>query len=176
MFGMLDAPPGAGPLEALLGDVAMGAFDLARADRQSFGQGLAIVQLVGAIAEIAMAGPHGRVLVVGFGRLAMSRKRPQDGVETPTFELLLLCLHPGVARGRVGRDRRRGGGQVFADVVEINQVAALIAELLLDLADNPGRAVADRVNPGVRPKAGANCVRQSSWRPASSTPPSIPPA
>ena len=50
MFGMLDAPPGAGPLQALLGDVAMGAFDLAGADRQSFGQGLAIVQLVGASA------------------------------------------------------------------------------------------------------------------------------
>jgi len=47
-FGVLDAPPGAGPLQALLGDVAMSAFDLARADRQSFGQGLAIVQLVGA--------------------------------------------------------------------------------------------------------------------------------
>ena len=44
-FGMLDAPPGAGPLEALLGDVAVSAFDLARADWQSFGQGPATVQL-----------------------------------------------------------------------------------------------------------------------------------
>ena len=41
-------------------------------------------------------------------------------------------------------------------MIEINQVAALVAELLLDLADDPGRAVADRVNPGVRPEAGAN--------------------
>ena len=47
---MLDAPPGAGPLQALLGDVAMGAFDLAGTDRQSFGQSLAMVQLVGASA------------------------------------------------------------------------------------------------------------------------------
>ena len=82
----------------------------------------------------------------------MSRKRPQDGVETPAFERLLLRLHPGVARDRVGRDRCRGGGQVFADVIEINQVAALIAELLLDLADDPGRAVADRVDPEFAPK------------------------
>src|SRR5574337_876435 len=103
-----------------------------------------------------MAGSHGRVLVVGFGRLAMSGERPQDGVETPVFERLLLRLHPGAARGRVGRDRRRGGGQVFADVIEINQVAALVAKPRLDLADDPGRAVADRVNPGVRPEAGAN--------------------
>src|SRR5271157_3445162 len=153
---MLDAPPGAGPLQALLGDVAMSAFDLARADRQPVGQSLAVVQVVGASAEIAVAGSHGRMLVVDFGRLATSGKRPQNGVETPAFERLLLRLHPGAARGWVGRDRRRGGAQVFADVIEINQVAALIAELLLDLADDPGRAVADRVNPGVRPEAGAN--------------------
>jgi hypothetical protein len=123
-----------------------------------------------------MAGSHGRMLVVGFGRLAMSGERPQDGVETPVFERLLLRFHPGVARDPVGRDCRRGGTQVFADVIEINQVAALVAELLFDLADDPGRAVADRVNPGVRREAGANRVRQSSWRPASSTPPSIEPA
>src|SRR5574340_1731999 len=128
---MLDAPPGAGPLQPLLGDVAVGAFDLTGADRQSFGQGLAIVQLAGARAELAMAGSHGRVLVVGFGRLAMSGERPQDGAETPVFERLLLRLHPGAARGRVGRDRRRGGAQIFADVIEINQVAALVAELPL---------------------------------------------
>ena len=111
MFGMLVAPPGAGPLQALLGDVAMSAFDLAGADRQSFGQGLAIVQLVGASAEIAMAGSHGRVLVVGFGRLAMSRKRLQDSVETSAFERALLRLHPEAARDRIGRDRRRGGAR-----------------------------------------------------------------
>ena len=173
---MLDAPPGAGPLQALLGDVTMGAFDLAGADRQSFGQGLAIVQRVGASAKIAMAGSHGRVLVVDLGRFAMSRKRPQDSVETPAFERLLLRLHPGAARDRVGRDGCRGGGQVFADVIEINSIAALVAELRLDLADDPWRAVAESVNPGVRPEAGANRVRQSSRRPASSTPPSIPPA
>ena len=40
---------------------------LARPDRQSFSQGPAIVQLVGASAEIAMAGSHRRMLVVDFG-------------------------------------------------------------------------------------------------------------
>src|SRR5208283_3328969 len=96
-------------------------------------------------------GSHGRALVAGFGRLAMSGERPQDGVETPVFERLLLRLHPAVACVRVGRDRCRGGAQVFADVIEINQVAVLVAELRLDLADDPGRAVADRVNPGFAP-------------------------
>ena len=73
-----------------------------------------------------MAGSHGRVLVVGFGRLAMSGERPQHGVETPAFERLLLRFHPGVACERVGRDRRRGGAQIFADMIEINQVAPLV--------------------------------------------------
>ena len=62
------------------------------------------VKLADASAEVAMAGSHGRVLVVDFGRLTMSGERPQDGVETPVFERLLLRLHPGVAFDRVGRD------------------------------------------------------------------------
>ena len=138
VFGMLDAPPGAGPLEALLRNVAMSAFDLARADWQPVGQSLAVVQVVGASAEIAMAGSHGRMLVVDFGRLATSGKRPQNGVETPAFERLLLRLHPGAPRGLVGRDRFGSSGQVFANVIEINQIAALVAELLLDLTHDQG--------------------------------------
>src|SRR5271166_2801659 len=110
-------------------------------------QGLAIVQLVGASAEIAMAGSHRRMLVIDFGGLAISGERPQDGVETPAFERVLLRLQNGAARGRVGRDRFGGDGQVFANMIEINQIAALVAELLLDLPDDPWRAVADRVNP-----------------------------
>ena len=113
---------------------------LARPDRQSFSQGLAIVQLVGASAEIAMAGSHRRMLVVDFGGLAISGERPQDGVETPAFERILLRLQKGAARGRVGRDRFGRSGQVFANMIEINQIAALVAELLLDLPDDPWRA------------------------------------
>ena len=79
---MFDAPPGARPLEALLGDVAMSALDLARADGQSFGQGLAIVQLAGAGAEVAMAGSHGRALVVDLGRFAMQGNRVKKFVTT----------------------------------------------------------------------------------------------
>ena len=71
-----------------------------------------------------MAGSHGRMLVIDLGGFAMSGERAQDGVETPALERLLLRLHPGAARGRVGRDRFRSGGEIFADVIEINQVAA----------------------------------------------------
>src|SRR5208337_4959774 len=41
--------------------------------------------------------------------------------------VFLLRLHPGAPRGRVGRDRFGSSGQVFANVVEINQIAALVA-------------------------------------------------
>ena len=68
----------------------------------------------------------------------MSGERPQDGVETPACERLLLRLHPGAARGRVGREGFRGGAQVFANMIEINQIAALVAELRLDLATIQG--------------------------------------
>ncbi len=135
---MLDAPPGAGPLEALLGNVAMSAFDLARADWRPVGQSLAVVQVVGASAEIAVAGSHGRMLVVDFGRLATSGKRPQNGVETPAFERLLLRLHPGAPRRRVGRDRFGSRGQVFANV-DKNQSNS-----------GPGGRIAPRLDPRSR--------------------------
>ena len=112
MFGMLDAPPGAGlPLGVAGATPGDGRFDLAGADRQSFGQGVATVRLAGASAEITMAGSNGRALAARFGKLAMSGERSQDGVETAAFERLLLRLHPGAARRRAGRDPRRGGGQ-----------------------------------------------------------------
>ena len=116
VFGMLDAPPRARPFEALLGDVAMGALDFARADGQAFGQSLAIVQLIGASAQIAMAGPHRRMLVVDFASFAMPGERPQDGVETSVFERVLLRLHPDFARRLGGRDRLGGVSQIFANM------------------------------------------------------------
>ena len=61
-----------------------------------------------------MAGSHRRMLVVDFGRLATSGKRPQNGVETSAFERLLLRLHPGAARGRVGRDRFGSSGPRYS--------------------------------------------------------------
>ena len=94
-----------------------------------------------------MAGSRGRMLVIDFGGLATSGERAQDGVETAAFERVLLRLHPELAMRGVGRDRFGGGGQIFANVIEINQITALVAELLLDLTHDPWRAVAERVNP-----------------------------
>ena len=72
---MFDAPPGAGPFEALLRDIAMRAFDLAGADRQIVGQGVTIVQVVRPIAQIEMASPHRRLIVVCVGRFDAGSER-----------------------------------------------------------------------------------------------------
>ena len=63
MVGVFDAPPRSRALEALLRNIAMGAFNLSEANRQVIGQCLAIVQLVAATAQIAMASPHGSEVV-----------------------------------------------------------------------------------------------------------------
>ena len=55
MFRMVDEPPGARKFQTLLRDIAVRAFDFPRADRKSFGEGLAIIQLVFTGAEISMA-------------------------------------------------------------------------------------------------------------------------
>ena len=90
----------------------------------------------------------------------MSGEGAQDGVETPAFERILLRLHPSLATRGVGGDCFGGGGQIFANVIEINQIAALVAELLLHLTHDPWRAVAESVNPRARPEAGANRARK----------------
>jgi len=45
-------------------------------------------------------------------------------------------------------------------MIKIDQIAPLVAELFLDLPDDPRRAVADRVNPRGRPEAGADRAAQ----------------
>ena len=51
VFGVFDAPPGSGEFEALLRDIAVRAFDFARSDGETFGQGLVVIQLALAAAH-----------------------------------------------------------------------------------------------------------------------------
>src|SRR5271166_1276022 len=151
--GVLDAPPGSGELQAFLSDVTMRAFDFAGADRKPFGQGLAVFQLVCATAQIAMACPHRGLVVARLGRFAMGSEGSQDLVQAPRLQCVLSRLHPGFAGLWLRRDRLGGFAQILANMIEINQIAALGTEPFLDLADDPRRAVPDRVNPRIRPEA-----------------------
>ena len=99
---------------------------------------------------------HRSLPIIYFGCFEMISERLQRMVETPGFERVLLRLHPGSLCGGVRRNRLGGGAQVLADMIKINQVAALEAKLLLHLADDPWRAVPDRVNAGIRAEAGPN--------------------
>jgi hypothetical protein len=109
VFRVLDAPPGSGEFQAFLRDIAMRAFDFAGADREPFGQGLAVFQLVFAAAEITMACPDRGLIVAYFGSLGvfcltlvlLSRKMPRPF--RPSFRLALTmnrrksgknCLEP----------------------------------------------------------------------------------
>ena len=87
IFGMFHAPPSSGPLQALLGDIAMRAFDLSGADRQILGQAVPIVQLIAAIAQIAMASPHRRFVL--RPRRFAARQLLQHVRQTPCFERVL---------------------------------------------------------------------------------------
>ena len=69
----------------------MRAFDLSGADRQIIGQGFAIVQLISATYQIAMASAHGSLVVVHFGRFEMTSDCLQRLVDTPGFERILCA-------------------------------------------------------------------------------------
>src|ERR1700677_3618494 len=147
----------------------MRAFDLSGADRQIIGQGSAIVQLISATYQIAMASAHGSLVVVHFGRFEMTSECLQRLVEAPGFERVLLRVHPGLLRGGLGRNRFRGVAQILANMMEINQVAALGAKLLLHLAHDPWRSVPDRMNAGIRtePRLREAVVQRFRRRPRS---------
>ena len=85
----------------------MRAFDLSGADRQIIGQGFAIVQLISATYQIAMASAHGSLVVVHFGRFEMTSECLQRLVEAAGFERVLLRVDPGLLRGGLGRNRFR---------------------------------------------------------------------
>jgi len=108
VFRVLDEPPGAGELQALLRDIAMHAFDFSGADRQPLGEGLAIVQLVFAGAEITMAYADRGLVVAYIGSFAVWIQGGQNRVGASRLQRVLLRLHPGNPGGGVRRVGLRG--------------------------------------------------------------------
>jgi hypothetical protein len=108
MVGVCYAPPRSKALEALLSNVAMGAFYLSRVNRQVIGQSLAIVQLVAASAQIAMASPHGSLVVVH----ARASRWGASACNT-LFTRPVLRVHPRLLRGGGRRNRFDGRAQIF---------------------------------------------------------------
>src|ERR1700722_10996291 len=69
----------------------MRAFDLSGADRQIIGQGFAIVQLISATYQIAMASAHWSLVVVHFRSFEMTSECLQRLVETPGLSASLCA-------------------------------------------------------------------------------------
>ena len=90
----------------------------------------------------------------------MRNEGVQDLVQARRLQGFLLRLHPGIAGRRNRRDFLGSFAQILTNMIEINQVAALLTELLLDLAGDPRRAVAHRMHPRVRPEARPNRAGQ----------------
>jgi hypothetical protein len=57
-LGVVGRPPGAGALEALLHHMAVRAFDLAGADGKALREGALVVEMIEAVAQVAMTGPY----------------------------------------------------------------------------------------------------------------------
>jgi hypothetical protein len=91
-----------------------------------------------------MCGPDRRLIFGQLRRFEVVGQFLDRELARPALETLVLCLSPGIAG--IGTTPRRGGGQVFADVKEVAQVATLIPEDLSALAVNPFGSVAHAVN------------------------------
>src|SRR5271165_7050839 len=117
----------------------MRAFDFSGADRKTFGEGLAIFQLVFAGGEITMAYADRGLVVTHIVSFAVGSQGPEDLAGAPRLQRVLLRLHPGNPRGDVRRDCLRGRAQILANMIEIDQVAALFAEQVFNLARSTAR-------------------------------------
>src|SRR4051812_49311877 len=127
----------------------MRAFDFSRTDGQALLARLSVVELIAAFAQTP----------VGFGDGAFNASRrfqatgqvPEDQSCFVLQEVTLLLLKPW----QDVLERRRRGGQVFTDMVEVHQIGGLWPELQLHLGNDPGSAVADGVSACVDVQSGA---------------------
>src|SRR5215471_1611285 len=126
LFGVLLLPPRARTLESRLDHITMAAFDLARANRQAFRQRPLIIQMLPLVAQVTVASSHRRFFFFPSLWLQMRAQGRQYLFQTILLQSLLLHLPP--RRGRERLDLLSGRAQVLADVIEIQQVARLLAE------------------------------------------------
>ena len=103
-----------------------------------------------------MADTNRGLVIAHIETFAVGSQGFQNRVDAPRLQRNFLRLHPDFPGGGVRRDGLRRRAQIFANMVEIDQIAALSAEPFFDLAHNPRRAVAHRVHARIRPEARPN--------------------
>ena len=153
MFGIVLPPPGAWALHALLDDVAVGAFNFPRANGQIALDCVPVIELVWPVIEVAVTLPHRSLAVLYRRWFKMRLQFLQYRIGLLRFEPVFLLAHPRFLRLLIVVDGLAGGTEIVARMKEIDQVAALRAKFLLDLIGDPGCAIADAMNRGVRAKS-----------------------
>jgi hypothetical protein len=131
----------------------MGAFNLTRADGKTLRHGALVVELVLAMAQVSVALSYRRIAIRNVRFFKMWLKGLQYFVGLLRFEPSLLFVHPGRSCRVIVGNRRCGRTQVFAHMVEIQQVTALRAKLRFDLVSDPRGAIAYRMDRGASAKA-----------------------
>ena len=92
-LGIVDCPPCAGKFEPFLDDIAMSALDFPGADGKISGDGRPVVELAGAIGNVALAGPNRRLLVWNGIRFNQKDRR----IEAHIFvAFLAYCLQVSI--------------------------------------------------------------------------------
>jgi len=126
--------------EAGLDEVAVRAFNFPGADGQALLTGLGVVELVASFAQITVSFGHGAFS--SSGRLQSTGQILKNQACFVFQQKALLLLEPGLDVF----ERRRGRGQILADMVEVHQVGRLGAEMLLHLGNDPRSPVAQGVH------------------------------
>ena len=135
-------PPTARQFEALLEDVAMAAFDFSGTNGQTLAPRRGVVQMGAPFVQILMGGVAG--LGAGAFGFAVRLQGAQDAGHFVFQQAALLPLPPSLRV--LGFEDQRRGGQIFTDMLEVQQVVPLRPEVLLELGHDPRRAIAHAVN------------------------------
>jgi len=142
MLGIVLSPPSARAFQALLNNVAMGAFNLSRANGQAALDGVLVVELVWSAIEVAVTLPHRGFTILYRGRFKMRFQLLQYCVGLIRFEPAFLLIHPRFLFLSVPDDGFSRCTEVVTGMEEIDQVAALRTKFLLHLIGYPGCAIA----------------------------------
>ena len=144
VVGVFLKPGSAGALEPGLKNMPVAGFDKAAAYRQLCLNGAWIIDAIKPVAQIAMAATHRREVLGVFFGFEVRLQHLEHQVCRAPFEPVLLRFEPPL--GCFWTAVFRGSGEIFAQVKEVDEEAALFSKNLLALKANPFGSVANDVD------------------------------
>ena len=126
----------------------MRAFNLSLTNRQGIRQCLGVVELILSAAQITVTRSYRCLAIRHVSGLKVRPQGLEDVRTLSDFERVFLLIEPGFGRVCLRVNRRSGGAQVIADMIEIDQIPTLTAEALFHLPRNPFGTIADSMHLG----------------------------